>query len=224
MIDATTLWVYFLMVFGVIVLPGMDMAFVSASAMLGGRRSGIAAVAGIIVGGICHLLMAIAGIAVLLQLWPGLFRLIVIAGAVYLGWIGWSLTRAKAGFSGWTPAGGTSQVAAPAVVFRRAVLTCLMNPKAYIFMFAIFPQFLRPSLGPVWMQALALGVITALTQGGVYGVVALLSSRAAGWMGTSPRASLWLCRGVGVFFLVAAFYLAIQGWQTDTALSSTGAA
>ncbi len=220
MFDTSILWVYFLMVFGVIVLPGMDMAFVSASAMFGGRRAGGAAVAGIIVGGFCHLVIAIAGIAALLQLWPALFRIIVIAGAVYLAWIGLSLARVREGFNGWTQTSDGKDATAPMIVFRRAVLTCLTNPKAYIFMFAVFPQFLRPAAGPVWQQALALGAITAVTQGGVYGVVAILSARAAGWMGASPRASLWLCRAVGVFFIVAAIYLATQGWQADSALSA----
>ncbi len=209
--ESSTLWVYFLMVFGVIVLPGMDMAYVSASALLGGRRAGFAAVAGIIAGGACHILMGVAGIAVLLKLWPALFRLIAIGGACYLFWIGWSLARVSAGFDGWANASG--KTLPPAVVFRRAVLTCLMNPKAYLFMFAIFPQFLHPGAGPLWGQALTLGLITALTQAVVYGAVALVSSRATGWMGASPRASLWLCRAVGWFFLATAIWLAVQGWH-----------
>ena len=48
------LWLFFLMVLGIIILPGMDMAFVMASSLTGGRRSGLYAVGGIVAGGICH--------------------------------------------------------------------------------------------------------------------------------------------------------------------------
>jgi threonine/homoserine/homoserine lactone efflux protein len=54
---APQLWLYFLVVLGVIVLPGLDMAFVLASALVGGQRNGLAAVAGIVAGGACHMVM-----------------------------------------------------------------------------------------------------------------------------------------------------------------------
>jgi hypothetical protein len=54
--------VFFVMVFGIIVLPGMDMAFVMASALVGGRKAGWAAVAGIVAGGMVHTLMGFVGV------------------------------------------------------------------------------------------------------------------------------------------------------------------
>ncbi len=42
------LWLYFLLVFGIIALPGMDMAYVVASTVASGARGGVAAVAGIV--------------------------------------------------------------------------------------------------------------------------------------------------------------------------------
>ena len=43
-------WLYAVLVFGIIVLPGMDMAFVLSSALAAGRRAGFAAVAGLMAG------------------------------------------------------------------------------------------------------------------------------------------------------------------------------
>ena len=48
-------------------------------------------------------------------------------------------------------AGGVVHVA------MSALATCLLNPKAYIFMLAVFPQFIRPDLGSLAAQAVALG-------------------------------------------------------------------
>src|ERR1700756_4121956 len=90
---ASPLWLYFLLVAGIIALPGMDMAFVLASALTGGRRAGMAAVSGLVAGGWIHVAMGALGIGLLLQAAPGLFGALLVAGAAYVAWIGWSLLR-----------------------------------------------------------------------------------------------------------------------------------
>lgn len=91
--------------------------------------------------------------------------------------------------------------------------TCLLNPKAYVFMLAVFPQFLTPANGPLWIEASALGVITASTQAAVYGAVALLAVRASHWLSGNPGARHTLARGVGVVLVVAAILTGVRGWQ-----------
>jgi threonine/homoserine/homoserine lactone efflux protein len=203
------LWLYFLVVLGVIALPGLDMAFVLASSLVGGRRSGLAAVAGIIAGGLCHMTMGALGVAVVLRLWPALFNAMLLGGACYIGWIGWTLLRAS-------PATGMSLATGSrtaGLTFRQAMLTSLMNPKAYVFMLAIFPQFIHPGAVPVWLQASALAAITAATQAGVYGTVALLSGRAGGWIGGNPAKATLAARAVGAVLALSAILVAVQGWQ-----------
>ena len=204
--QSANLWLYFVVVFGIIVLPGLDMAFVMASSILGGRRAGLAAVGGIVAGGVCHLLMATAGIAVLLQLWPALFNIVLLAGAAYIAWMGVSFLRSDSVFK---PSTGR-EVLAPAVIFRRAMMTSLLNPKAYIFMLAIFPQFLKTDQGPLWLQSGVLGMITALTQLGVYGALAFASSQASGWFNTHPRAAGVTARTMGVLLIFTALLSASQ--------------
>ena len=92
------LWLFFLMVLAVIVLPGMDMAFVMVSAMTGGRRMGFMAVAGVVAGGICHVAAAALGLGLLLQAVPGLLNAMLLAGSVYIAWIGVSLMRSTTVF------------------------------------------------------------------------------------------------------------------------------
>lgn len=211
--DAAQLWLFFVVVFGVIALPGLDMAFVLASSLSGGKRDGVAAVAGIVAGGACHVLMGALGIAAILALWPALFNAVLLAGALYIGWIGWSLLRSQEAFT--LPAAGAARRGGP--VFVQGMLTCLLNPKAYVFMLAIFPQFLRPEAGSIWLQAGALGMITVVTQTAVYGVVAVAAVRARGWFDSNPRANLAAARSVGVVLLFAAVLTATQGWQAQAA-------
>ncbi len=203
------LWLYFAVVFGIVALPGLDMAFVMASSLLGGRRAGMAAVGGIVAGGFCHLAMTTLGIAMLLQLWPGLFNTVLLAGAAYIAWIGMALLRSD---SMLLPA-HRGEVLAPAVVFRRAMMTSLLNPKAYLFMLAIFPQFLHADEGPLWLQSGVLGAITAATQAGVYGTLALASGHATGWFGRHPRASALTAKAMGVLLIATACASAAQAWQ-----------
>lgn len=216
--DAAQLWLFFLVVFGVIALPGLDMAFVLASSLSGGRRDGMAAVAGIVAGGACHVLMGALGIAAILALWPALFNAVLLGGALYIGCIGWSLLRSREAFS--LPAAGGARRGGP--VFVQGMLTCLLNPKAYVFMLAIFPQFLRPESGSIWLQASALGLITVLTQAAVYGAVAVAAVRARGWFGSNPRANLAAARSVGVVLIGAAVLTATQGWQAHASDNNKG--
>jgi threonine/homoserine/homoserine lactone efflux protein len=206
-VNATaTLWLYFVLVFGIIALPGLDMAYVLANSLTGGRGAGLAAVAGIVVGGVCHIAMGALGVAAIVRLWPALFNLLLVAGAAYIAWIGWQLTRAGAT----TLKVRTDAPARPSSsVFWKGMLTCLLNPKAYVFMLAVFPQFLKPAQGPIWAQATALGLITAGTQAGVYGGVALLARRAGDSLGASGFAT----RAVGLLLVGTGVVTVVQGWQ-----------
>ena len=86
MIPAVQLCLFFLLVLGVVVMPGLDMAYVLGSALSGGRRSGLAAVAGIMAGGACHVLLTGLGIGALLQWSPALFQAVLWSGAAYVAW------------------------------------------------------------------------------------------------------------------------------------------
>ena len=154
------LWLYAVLVFGIVVLPGMDMAFVLASTLVDGKRSGAAAVAGIVLGGMVHTAMGALGVGLLLQHVPLAFNALLLAGSLYVAWMGWGLLRNTQALSE-----VQDQPSRPwHRTLLRATLTCLMNPKAYIFMLAVFPQFIRPQLGHIAAQSVALGAITAAAQ------------------------------------------------------------
>jgi threonine/homoserine/homoserine lactone efflux protein len=203
------LWLFFLMVLGIIVLPGMDMAFVMASSLTGGRKAGLFAVAGIVAGGVCHVVAGALGLGILLQLVPGMVNVLLLAGSLYIAWIGWSLMRSTSVF------GALPDIEPPSPwrTFRQAALTCLLNPKAYLFMLAIFPQFLRLEYGSLWAQAVALGLIIAVTQTGVYGSLALAAAGTRQWLAVRPGASVAMARMVGTVLIAGAVFTAWQGWR-----------
>jgi threonine/homoserine/homoserine lactone efflux protein len=210
-------WLYFAMVAGIIVLPGMDMAFVMASALVDGRKAGFAAVAGIVAGGVLHLTMGALGVGLILLSAPRLFNVLLLAGSAYVAWIGASLLRGATAL-----AEIREERSRPlSSTFVRAVLTCLLNPKAYVFMLAVFPQFLRTEYGSIAAQAVVLGAITSLTQATVYGGVALGAAHLRGWLRRNAAAQRTLGRSVGVLLVLVATWAAWQGWQPGLTFAGT---
>ena len=207
----TQLWLFFALVFGVVLLPGLDMAYVLASALVGGRRAGVAATAGIVAGGVVHVTMGVLGIMAVLQLFPAAFNAVLLAGALYIAWIGVSLLRSRAAF-GELP---TQRRRTQAATFRQGMVTSLLNPKAYLFMLAIFPQFLQPEHGALWLQALVLWVIIATTQVAIYGGMALAGDRVRAWLAARPEANALLAKAVGVVLVATALYTAYEGWRIN---------
>jgi threonine/homoserine/homoserine lactone efflux protein len=218
-IPGAQLWLFALLVLGVVALPGLDMACVLGNTLSGGRRRGFAALAGVVAGGVVHVVMAALGISVVLKLFPALFNAMLLAGALYIAWIGVSLLRAApprgdAGDAGETPAHAQAATAvSPGAAFRQGLATCLLNPKAYLFMLAVFPQFLHPAPGTLWLQVAVLWLVIAANQAAVYGGLALLAGQVRAWMARRPAAGMLGARAVGALLLIVAVLTATRGWQ-----------
>jgi threonine/homoserine/homoserine lactone efflux protein len=173
---AQALWLYLVLLFGIIVVPGMDMFFVLANALTRGRKAGFAAVAGIMLGGAIHTLFGALAVGVLTQLPTMLFQAMILVGAAYMAWIGYTLLRSTITVD--SIGGATAR--SDRVIFRQGLVTCLLNPKAYLFVLAVFPQFMRPEYGPIWSQAVVMGLMTSLCN----------SSSMAGWPWPPARAAM----------------------------------
>jgi threonine/homoserine/homoserine lactone efflux protein len=208
MIDAPHLWLYYLILFSVVALPGLDMAFVMTSTLAGSYRSGLAAVSGIVVGGICHIVMGALGVAVILKLLPGLYNGMLVAGAGYIAWIGWTILRTRQVFLVETAQAGRRIRR----VFLQALGTALVNPKAYVFMLAVFPQFIVVG-SPVWPQAAILGLITAFTQATTYGAVVFCSAGVRRRLEADQAINVAAARAVGGVLIVASIATVAQGLQ-----------
>jgi threonine/homoserine/homoserine lactone efflux protein len=159
------------------------------------------------------------GVALLLRLWPAAFNALLLAGAAYMLWVGWQILRSappwrEAAAAQDTPAPPAAPAAAShGAVFRRALATCLLNPKAYAFSLAVFPAFVRSGERALWQQALLLGTIVAANQVLVYGSVALAAAGAGRLLG-SGRVQRWMPRLVGPLLMGAALVTPVLGWRS----------
>jgi leucine efflux protein len=175
-------------------LPGPGNLALVTSTGLGGWRGGLWSVAGLLVGDQVLLWLTVAGVAALLQTQPVVFKGMQWLGAAYLAWMGWRMIR---------PVGG--QAAAirvrPGRYFVDTMLITLLNPKAIMFYFAFFPQFIDPVHHLGWVT-FALMSVTVLVLGMAYcvGVVGLTHYMAERIQG-HPAVALWLSRVAGLFLM-----------------------
>lgn len=201
------LWLYLVLLFGIIIVPGMDMFFVLANALTGGRRAGLAATAGIMLGAVVHTLFGALAVGVLTQLPVEVFRTMILVGAAYMAWIGYTLVRSSITVDHI----GSAQSRSGWVAFRQGMITNLLNPKAYMFVIAVFPQFIRPEFGPVWQQALVMGIMTISMQLLIYGGLGLAAAKARDALIGNPQVTQWIGRGAGILFILAAAFAAWHG-------------
>lgn len=137
--------------------PGSDVMFASASGLSGGPRAGIAAAAGISLGGLVHTALAAFGLAALIAASPAAYEAIRWLGAAYLLFLAVRTWRAPPDTGHGTGANSLH------IAFRRGFLTNMLNPKVALFILALLPQFTTPGAGPIWHQILILGTIFAVT-------------------------------------------------------------
>lgn len=137
--------------------PGQDIFFATASGILGGPRSGVMAGLGVGLGALWHVALSALGLSALIAATPAALTGIKYAGAAYLLYIAWQswndpgdISAGIAQRSGWA-------------AFRKGALTNMLNPKPILFMLAFLPQFVDPTLGPVWMQIVFLGSVFGIT-------------------------------------------------------------
>lgn len=154
-IETSLLPVFLLAALLVILTPGPDMIFITANTLGGGRKAGVVSMLGVASGVYVHILAATFGLSAIFAASELAYQVVRFAGAAYLAWIGWQFLTRKSSF-GRIGAAGPAPLA---TLYRRGILTNLLNPKAILFVSSFVPQFVVPEIGPVWVQMMTLGVI-----------------------------------------------------------------
>jgi threonine/homoserine/homoserine lactone efflux protein len=164
------------------------------------RTRGLAATSGVMFGGIFHTIFGAFFVGIITKLAPSLITAILFAGAAYMLWIGLTLIRSSITVDDI----GSSSSRSLWVAFRQGFITCILNPKAYVFVLAVYPIFIQPRFGTVWSQALVMGILTILTQLGIYGGLALAAAKSRELLISSPKVTIWIGRSAGLMFIFVA--------------------
>lgn len=152
--------------------PGPDNIFVLTLSITRGTLAGIITTLGLCSGLFFHTAAVAMGIAVFIQESALAFSLLKWGGAIYLGWLAWSILRSHATA---VQEKGSGEVLGR--LYLRGVVMNVMNPKVSLFFLAFLPQFTDPAKGDVSLQVAALGLLFMLSALLVFTLIALLAGR-----------------------------------------------
>ncbi|MBP5943839.1 MULTISPECIES: LysE family translocator [unclassified Pseudomonas] len=189
-----SLWLFFLALAVVFLLPGPDMILLLQTGARQGRGAALATAIGLGIARGCHVALAALGLATLFKAAPWTFEVVRLAGAAYLLWIGIQCLRSTL-----VPNLNGEDVAQTQGHWREAVrrglLTNLLNPKALLFCSVLLPQFIVADGAPVLTQFAMLGVLL-VGVGLLFDSAYALTGAALGrWLQHSPtaqRVQQWL--------------------------------
>lgn len=185
--------------------PGPNLAWLTLLGASRGRRAGLRAVAGITVGLLVWLLVALLGLTrTPLHSHTGL-EILRWVGAAYLVWLAWDAMR---------PAAVSLREAPGGRPFVRGLVANLLNPKAAVFYLALLPGFIRPAAGPVLVQILVLGAVhivisVAIHSGAVFGGAEAVAR-------LPPRWALAFRAVLALGLLVSAFWMLLVPLSPDS--------
>jgi threonine/homoserine/homoserine lactone efflux protein len=134
--------------------PGPNMAYLANVALTHGRIAGLATVAGVALGLSIIGVLAALGVGALIDSSTIVYEVMRWLGAAYMIWLAWVA---------WKQADDDAALdrrsfPGLAALFRRGLVTNVLNPKAAVFYVAMLPQFVRPELGQTTAQ---LSLLTA---------------------------------------------------------------
>ncbi|MFZ6647906.1 LysE family translocator [Undibacterium sp. TJN25] len=157
--------------------PGPSFVMVARTAVTSSRANGLAAAAGMGLGGSLFAAAALLGLQTVMASVPTLYMLLKIAGGAYLAYLGYKIWMGAA--SPLTANDGNS--GAPRQSARRSFLlglgTQLSNPKTAIFYGSVFAS-LMPHDVPMALL-LSLPLVIFCIEAGWYSVVAMMLSSAS---------------------------------------------
>jgi len=173
--------------FIIIVIPGPSVVFVVGRALSYGRGVALASVAGNTLGLVTIVVLVALGLGAIVQESVAVFLVLKLAGAAYLVWLGVDAVRRRREFL----AGGPDEVVGTPMTWARAIrqgyVVGASNPKGYMMLAAVLPQFVDRGAGEVPLQMLLLGLLATTIGLLSDSLWALIAAQLRTWFTSSPR-------------------------------------
>lgn len=212
MISLDQVLAFGLAAFIVIAIPGPSVVFVIGRALSYGRGVALASVLGNSLGLLTVVVLVALGLGVIVQDSVAVYTVIKLVGAAYLIWLGIDAVRRRKEFLDQDEAAADR---AARMTWGRAVrqgyVVGISNPKGYLLLGAVLPQFVDRGSGQVQLQMLLLGLIAfgiGLASDSLWAVVA---SRLRLWFTSSPKRGQAVGATGGVSMIGLGVALAVTG-------------
>ncbi len=169
-----------------VVTPGPNMIYLISRSLCQGKKAGVISLFGVFAGFLVHMFAAAIGLSALFLAVPLAYEILKWAGAVYLLWLAWEAVKPGAR-SPFEPKQLPPDP--PSKLFLMGLFTNLLNPKIAVFYLSVFPQFISPEHGSVFVQSLPLGSTQIAISFSVNLLIALSAGGMASWFARNP---IWL--------------------------------
>ncbi|RJG06512.1 threonine transporter RhtB [Noviherbaspirillum cavernae] len=184
--------------------PGAGSVFSMTNGLNHGFRRGYFGVLGLVLGLWTVFLAVVVGLGAIIQASPMTFNILKWAGVAYLFYLGFDQWRSK-GSPIKINQDQREKVGLGTLIFKGWGLN-VINPKGYIFMLAVIPQFIDYRT-PMPMQYLLIALTFAFTDLVVMAGYTGLAAKALGYLKTEAQMSM-LNKIFGFLFMAAAAILA----------------
>lgn len=154
-----------------LLIPGPAVIYILNRSVSDGREVGLAAVAGLELGNMVHVVAASAGLSAVLATSATAFNTVKWLGAGYLVFVGVRTLLMRPA----TMSGDSTSVTLKRS-FTQGVVVNTLNPKVALFFVSYLPQFIDADKGAAWSQALVLGTVFVLIGCCTDGMYALTAS------------------------------------------------
>jgi threonine/homoserine/homoserine lactone efflux protein len=193
-----------------IAIPGPSVVFVIGRALAYGRPVALASVVGNTLGLLTIVALVSVGLGVIVEESITVFMVLKLAGAAYLVWLGIEAVRRRREFLS-----ADADALASAMTWRRAIrqgyIVGVSNPKAYMILAAVLPQFVDRDAGQVQLQMLLLGLLAACIGVVSDSLWAVIASQLRTWFTRSPRRGEAMGAAGGLSMIGLGVGLAISG-------------
>jgi threonine/homoserine/homoserine lactone efflux protein len=195
----------------IIVIPGPSVVFTIGRALAYGRSVALATVVGNTLGLLTIVALVALGLGVVVQESIVVFTVLKLAGAAYLVWLGVEAVRRRKEFL----TNDGSELLGTPMTWTRAVrqgyVVGASNPKGYMMLAAVLPQFVDRGEGHIQLQMLLLGLLATTIGLLSDSVWALIASQLRVWFNSSPRRGEAMGTVGGVSMIGLGVGLAVTG-------------
>jgi threonine/homoserine/homoserine lactone efflux protein len=187
MITADQMLAFGLAALILIAIPGPSVVFVIGRALSYGRGIALATVVGNSIGLLVIVIFVALGLGVIVQESDVVFMVLKFAGAAYLVWLGVQAIRHRKGFDVSEAGTGSAPALSTGKAIRQGFIVGFSNPKAFMILGAVLPQFVDRDAGHVQVQMLLLGLLAfgiGILSDSLWAVIA---SQLRSWFNASPK-------------------------------------
>ena len=179
--------------------PGPAILLITTNATLYGWKKSVFAALGNIFGLFCMGIVTVAGLGVILESSILVFNVVRYLGAAYLIYLGVQLFLQKKGRVEANNSKAQQNNISRRKLFFQAFGVAVSNPKAIVFLTALFPQFVNVQ-EPLAIQFVILITTLMVVSFSFLMFYAFLTDRVRGWLNMSGRDSI-VRRASGLFFI-----------------------